>query len=209
MGKILKLFLTVALFSNLFIIPISAQNKLLNERQNLWQYIDTIEGFSFQLPIWFNVDRSTYYRDALEVKESGEFSFRIYIRNFREFSELQKNRNGSQIEYPNDIFREVVKEAVRWSLHSVGTNGESFGRIDSVVEYRTTSGLRILAVYRTQVNQLVDGTIDTTLVGPLYCVDISEKKKGTFIEIDYFGFDMRFVNYKELAKSIALSIELK
>jgi hypothetical protein len=183
-----------------------AQNMQPHQDLGFTRFADSPFGFSFLLPSWFSVSKSTYEVDAYEVKESGEFSFRV---SFQPLSIWLYDSVGHALKNHNDSLLTAAKCIAYSSLRSRGDAGESFGRIDSMLECTSKAGFRVLVLYLTQVIELNDGSSDSNLSGPLYLVDISKERNGRILEFDYSGFDMRMETYKQLAASIALSAELK
>ncbi len=171
-------------------------------------YVDTTYGFSFRLPNWFSVGKSAEYRDVLDVRESGEFSFKILILNLTELLELHADRTREIPKDSTDCFLYAAKEEAFRSL-VVNYHGiVVYGRIDSLKEYKSLVGQRVLAIYRTAVSE--DGSpVDFEQLGPLYIVDISQTTKGRLLAFDYSWFDFKQSTYRELATAIALSVELR
>jgi hypothetical protein len=176
-------------------------------QKNMTVYVDTSNGFSFCIPNWFSVKKSTEYYDALDVMESGEFSFRIFINNLAEFNHRHEARFNKSFEDSVDVFLDVAKEATYWS-HFVGYHGEieRYGQLDSLREFRSKGGQRVYAIYRTLISPN-NKPIDHDSIGPLFIVDLPNKNERKFVEFDYSWFDVKRESYKELAFSIALSVQ--
>jgi hypothetical protein len=193
--KTLMKFLLPTLFA--IILASSLENAQTTEQQSI-TYIDTTYGYSVRIPNWFTVTQSKEYTEAIDVLESGSFSFRIFRSNMVVGNEVLQSAMGATYDDSSDVFLEAVKEKAFSSVCLNYHGTEVIGRIDSLKEYRSSRGLRIIGAYRTKYYQPI---------GPLYIVDISGIAKGKFAVFDFSWFNPADSVYSRLALSIALSAQ--
>jgi hypothetical protein len=171
-------------------------------------YSDTTYGFSFYIPKWFSVRKNVNHRDIMVVMESNEVSFRFETIDISVHNDVYEQYVRPAAQDSNDLFLQTVKEATFFS-GAVNYQGlVQYARLDSLKKFKSTTGLRVFATYRTVVS--IDGIpVDNEHLGPLYFIDISELSKGKLLKLDFSWYDITNVTYRELALSIALSVRPK
>ncbi len=171
-------------------------------------YVDTSSACSFLLPNWFTVKPSHEYHDILEVWESGEYSFNFSLIEWWEQNYEYERYVGTLPQDSSDAFLKDVKLDTFFS-GAVNYHGlVQYARLDSLKEFKTPAGLRVVATYRTVVS--LDGTpIDNEKLGPLYFVDTSKLGRKQILKFDFSWFDMANAVYRDLASAIALSVRPK
>jgi hypothetical protein len=152
------------------------------------------------------VERNLQHRDVLNVLESGKFSFKIVTISVSEHNYEYERYIGKSHTDSNDVFLQIAKEATFYN-GALNYHGlVEYARIDSLKEFRSPNGLRVIVTYRTVVD-LAGSPIDNEELGPLYFIDTSAFAKGNILEFDYSWFNMKDATYRDLALTVALSVQ--
>jgi hypothetical protein len=177
-------------------------------QQEMSAYVDTSSACSFFLPRWFTVKPSSEYRDVLEVWESNEFSFKFSSTDWSQENYEYERYVGTLTKDSSDAFLRTVKQETFFS-GAVNYHGlAQYARLDSLKEYKSVAGLRVVATYRTKVS--LDGIpIDNEKLGPLYFVDTSQLGGKKILMFDFSWFDTANEVYNKLALLIVLSVRPK
>ena len=92
-------------------------------------YVDSLYGFSMEVPYNQNIEQISYAKNRYRVKELEEFQYLFFIESKSIF--LSSLRPDDKLD-PADTLLSIAENKCYFSLRSTGPGGASYGRVDTL-----------------------------------------------------------------------------
>jgi hypothetical protein len=167
-------------------------------------YQDTLSGFSFILPKRYTVRESKLFA-GLDAYASDNDRFFMTEEDAEIGNEFYDQYVGRFHNDSADHFIRVVRERAFFTLSNNFHGIVAYGTIDSIREYKTTSGLRVVLAFARSVN-VEDNSKESC--EPIYFVDISNIKKDRILIFSFPDSDCDEESIEDILP-IVLSVRYK
>ena len=194
----------ICLLLILFVLPLYAQDNC-----DYQLYVDTLHGFSMEIPQNQQIIKDISHKDRYEAKESGKILYSIYVESKTKFFEYYIGDALQEIKLDvdqSDTLLAVATVKCRNKFFLRHTGVTSFYRIDSLIQWPKYNDLRIIEYQRTLVFEKPNGSLKYEIVGPMFFVELFSGVDGYILEYDFSKY-IKTEDYNT-AKKIVSSIKV-